>query len=104
MPTPPPPSRFAAAVLEFVDAVPPGRVVTYGDVAAHLGRPPVAARAVGRAMATGGGSVAWWRVVDSRGTPAAQYAAEARGHWDEEGTPCLPDGRADLRRARWSPD
>ncbi|MFN8075860.1 MAG: MGMT family protein [Kineosporiaceae bacterium] len=94
-------SGFADAVLELVDAVPPGRVVTYGDVATLLGRPPVAARAVGRVMATAGGEVCWWRVVTARGDLAPHLIAVAREHWRREATPLLPDGRVDVPRARW---
>ena len=41
--------RFAARVLSTVRRIPPGRVATYGDVAAMAGRPR-AARAVGNIM------------------------------------------------------
>lgn len=40
---------FAARVLAVVRGIPPGRVATYGDVAARAGRPR-AARAVGNIM------------------------------------------------------
>ena len=40
---------FAARVLAIVRRIPPGRVATYGDVAALAGRPR-AARAVGNIM------------------------------------------------------
>jgi methylated-DNA-[protein]-cysteine S-methyltransferase len=40
---------FAARVISVVCAIPPGRVATYGDVAARAGRPG-AARAVGNLM------------------------------------------------------
>ena len=40
------PARFAQRVLAVVRRIPPGRVATYGDVAALAGR-PAAARAVG---------------------------------------------------------
>jgi O-6-methylguanine DNA methyltransferase len=40
---------FAARVLSVVRRIPPGRVATYGDVAAMAGRPR-AARAVGNVM------------------------------------------------------
>ena len=42
---------FAQAVYRAVAAIPPGRTLTYGEVAARIGRSG-AARAVGRAMAT----------------------------------------------------
>jgi O-6-methylguanine DNA methyltransferase len=46
---PGPPSDFTARVLRIVRRIPPGKVVTYGDVAALAGRPG-AARAVGTIM------------------------------------------------------
>jgi len=45
-PTPRRRTAFAAHVLHIVRRIPPGRVTTYGDVAALAGRPG-AARAVG---------------------------------------------------------
>ena len=48
-----PPDRFTQRVLSAVRRIPPGRVSTYGDVAAMAGRPR-AARAVGNIMKTCG--------------------------------------------------
>lgn len=45
----PAPDRFASRVLSVVRRIPPGRVATYGDVAAMAGRPR-AWRAVGNIM------------------------------------------------------
>jgi O-6-methylguanine DNA methyltransferase len=47
--TRPPSTDFAARVLAVVRRIPPGRVATYGDVAAMAGHPR-AARAVGNLM------------------------------------------------------
>ena len=44
-------TRFSTRVLSAVRSIPPGRVATYGDVAALAGRPR-AARAVGNIMRT----------------------------------------------------
>jgi O-6-methylguanine DNA methyltransferase len=49
VPEPPRRSTFARRVLAVVRSIPPGRVATYGDVAASAGRPR-AARAVGTIM------------------------------------------------------
>lgn len=59
---------FADRVYEVVRRVPPGRVVSYGGVAALLGRPR-AARGVGRALRElpDGSDVPWWRVVNYAG-------------------------------------
>jgi len=45
----PPADDFTPRVLAAVRRIPPGRVATYGDVAAMAGR-PLAARAVGNIM------------------------------------------------------
>jgi O-6-methylguanine DNA methyltransferase len=42
-------SKFAARVYELVSEVPAGKVTTYGEVAARMGRPG-ASRAVGAAL------------------------------------------------------
>jgi len=61
------PSAFVTRVLLVVSRIPPGRVATYGDVAALAGRPR-AARAVGTIMRTAGrGGLPYHRVVAAGG-------------------------------------
>ena len=92
--------EFAAAVLDVVDLVPPGQVVTYGGIAAFLGRG--GPRQVGQVMSHWGGAVAWWRVLRADGSPPQGLEREALTAYRREGTPLRPDGRrVDLRRARW---
>jgi methylated-DNA-protein-cysteine methyltransferase-like protein len=64
------PTDFQARVVALVEALAPGDVVTYGELALEAGRPG-AARAVGNIMATVHG-LPWWRVVhaDGRLVPA----------------------------------
>jgi alkylated DNA nucleotide flippase Atl1 len=98
------PGDFATRVLEVVESIPPGRVMSYGDIAEYLGEG--GPRQVGRVMTLWGGGVAWWRVVHSDGTLLASHEYEALGCYREEGTPLRPaaDGvipRLDMRRARW---
>lgn len=57
---------FEQAAVQVLHSVPPGEVVTYGEVAAEAGFPG-AARAVGRLLATGGHDLPWWRVVTATG-------------------------------------
>ncbi len=91
---------FAAQVLDVVDHVPPGQVVTYGDVAEYLG--DGGPRAVGRVMSQYGSAVAWWRVLRADGTPAPGLEDRALAEYRAEGTPLRPDGRrVDMTRARW---
>ena len=96
---------FVERVLEVVDAIPPGRVMTYGDVAATLGSR--AARMVGQVMAYYGGDVPWWRVVRASGHPAVDHEHIALQYYRAEGTPLLGGSgtayRVDLRAARHDP-
>jgi alkylated DNA nucleotide flippase Atl1 len=90
-------------VLDVVDSIPPGRVMSYGDIAEYLGSGP-GPRQVGRVMSTYGGAVAWWRVIHSDGTPAPGHDSVALRHYLAEGTPlrsARPPVRVDMRRARW---
>ena len=98
---------YADRVLEVAEGIPPGRVMTYGDVAEWLeeGGP----RQVGRVMALYGGAVPWWRVVRADGTLLPGHELRALAHYRREGTPLRPAGRSreghiprlDMSRARW---
>jgi len=89
--------RFVEDVLSAVEQVPAGTVVTYGDLAAFVGRG--GPRQVGQVMAVYGSSVCWWRVVRSDGRPARGHEEPAVAHLTAENTP-LRAGRVDLDRAR----
>ena len=96
---------FAARVLDVVEAIPPGRVMSYGDIAEYLGQG--GPRQVGRVMALWGGGVAWWRVIHNDGSLLDGHERAALARYREEGTPMRPDargapGRVDMRRARWN--
>ncbi len=88
---------LADAVLDLVDEVPRGRVVTYGDLAAVVGCGP---RQVGTVMARWGGAVAWWRVLRADGTVAEPVRVRQLELLASEGVP-LRDGRVDLRAVGW---
>ena len=99
MPAPDELPDLASAVLDLVDEVPPGRVVTYGDLAAVVGCGP---RQVGTVMARWGGAVAWWRVLRADGSPPPGLEHEALSRYRTEGTALRPGGRrVDLAVARW---
>ena len=98
-------SDYASRVLDLADSIPPGRVLTYGDIAEYLGRG--GPRQVGRVMALWGGGVPWWRVIHADGGLLPGHEREALEHYRAEGTPLRlrPDGarpRVDLTAARWS--
>ena len=91
---------FTDRVLDLVERIPPGQVLSYGAIAEILaeGGP----RQVGRVMATDGGAVAWWRVVRADGSLTAAHGIGAQEHYAEEGTPMRANGSAvDIRRALW---
>ncbi len=96
---------FAGRVLDVAEAIPPGRVMSYGDIAEYLGEG--GPRQVGRVMALWGGGVAWWRVIHADGSLLAGHERAALARYREEGTPMRPGpdgrpGRVDMRRARWA--
>jgi alkylated DNA nucleotide flippase Atl1 len=99
--------EYAERVLAAAEGIPPGKVMTYGDVAEWLGEG--GPRQVGRVMALYGGAVPWWRVVRSDGGFLPGHELEALGHYQEEGTPLRLASRAaqghiprlDMRQARW---
>jgi alkylated DNA nucleotide flippase Atl1 len=101
----PPATDFAARVLDVVEAIPPGQVMSYGDIAEYLGEG--GPRQVGRVMALWGGGVPWWRVVHADGSLLAGHERAALARYTEEGTPLRTgtDGRPSgvrMRQARWS--
>ena len=70
-------SQFSLRVLAVVRRIPPGRVVTYGDVAALAGRPG-AARAVGNIMrGCGRPDVPCHRVIAAGGRLGGYGGSEA---------------------------
>ncbi|GAA2650233.1 MGMT family protein [Streptomyces vastus] len=99
--------EYAERVLEVAELIPPGRVMTYGDVAEWLGEG--GPRQVGRVMALYGGAVPWWRVIRADGVLLPGQELEALGHYQAEGTPLKEASRAseghlprvDMKRARW---
>ncbi len=86
-------------MLDLVAEVPPGRVTTYGEIAARAGsRSP---RLAGRVLSEmSDEDTPWHRVLRANGTPAPQIAAEQLARLRAEGV-FADDGRVDLRRYRW---
>jgi alkylated DNA nucleotide flippase Atl1 len=89
---------YVAIVLAAVDRIPPGRVMSYGDVAELVGSG--SARTVGGVLARHGHEVAWQRVVLATGEPAPSSPEQALRLLRAEGVPLRGD-RVDMARARW---
>lgn len=84
-------------VRVVVAAIPPGRVLAYGDVAARAGLR--SARLVGRIMSEDGQDLPWHRVLRANGTPAPQIAREQLARLRAEGV-LAKDGRIPMARYR----
>lgn len=102
------------AVLAVVEAIPPGKVMSYGDVADAVGPHAeldedggaYAGRVVGLVMARCGEAVPWWRVIRASGQPPRGHEANAWPHYLAEATPTIgtaDDYRIDMKLARYVP-
>lgn len=107
--------EFIEQVMRMVRSIPPGRVMTYGDIAivlrARAERAGLAEsygpRMVGFVMSRFGSALPWWRVIRAGGYPPRSLQAEALPFYIAEGTPLVGDENAyriDIRRARFHPD
>lgn len=93
---------YSSRVLDVVDSIPAGRVMSYGDIAEYLGAG--GPRQVGQVLARYGGGAPWWRVIHADGTPAPGHEARALEHYLAEGTPlrsATSPVRVNMRQARW---
>jgi methylated-DNA-protein-cysteine methyltransferase-like protein len=95
-----------ARIYRVVQAIPPGRVASYGQVATLAGLPR-GARQVGRALAVCPRSLPWHRVLNSAGRIALPEDDPAREHQrrrlSREGVVVI-EGRVNLRQFGWRPD
>jgi methylated-DNA-protein-cysteine methyltransferase-like protein len=92
------PGPFAVAVLDAVERIPPGRVMSYGDIAEYVGHGT--ARMVGRVLAVHGHEVPWHRVLRADGTSAPQIRDRQLALLRAEGVPIRGD-RVDMAVARY---
>ena len=92
------PSPFARRVLDIIDGIPAGRVMTYGLIATIVTGHP---RQVGQVMTRWADETHWHRVVYANGTPATCHGDNALVLLRGEGTPMRGD-RVDLALALWS--
>jgi alkylated DNA nucleotide flippase Atl1 len=81
-----------------VARIPPGKVMTYGDVAEYLGAGTP--RTVGTVMAKHGHEVPWQRVVQASGRPAEPHVERALALLRKDGCP-LRGEKVVMSQARW---
>jgi len=99
------PEEYTELVLQLVERIPAGRVMSYGAIAEALadvsGRQ--SARQVGTIMARYGGGVPWHRVVNSAGRVPPGHEARAITLLEKEGTP-MRSGHVIMEIAAWYPE
>jgi methylated-DNA-protein-cysteine methyltransferase-like protein len=110
---PSPPRSTAGAIAKIyavIQRIPPGKVATYGQVAALAGLPR-RARMVGAALRNtpDGLSLPWQRVINAQGTVSRRSGLGVEEGYqrhllEEEGIVFDERGRIDLERYRWDPD
>ncbi len=103
---------FYATVWMIARRVPPGKVSTYGQIAAWIPTPPgvseadhaaYRARWAGSAMAACPDDVPWQRVINSQGKISQRPGAERqRALLEGEGVVFDPRDRIDLKRFGWA--
>ncbi len=86
---------FTEAVIQVLEALEPGDVMAYGEVATEAGYPG-AARAVGNLLRTVPG-LPWWRVVNAAGRLAPRSEKEQAQRLRSEGVKVV-NGRVRLRK------
>lgn len=114
--SPPDPKAYAAKVYDLVRAIPPGRVMAYGRIAAFI-LPPLdmdpgqylklSPRWVGQAMANCPEEVPWQRVINSQGkvSPRPGYGPMVqRSLLEQEGVTFDAKERVDFEQYGWEPD
>jgi methylated-DNA-protein-cysteine methyltransferase-like protein len=113
--SPPDPKAYAEQVFTIVATIPPGRVMTYGQVALLIPPPPgvdpadyvkLSPRWVGSAMAQAPETVPWQRVINSQGKISLRPgigAQEQRHRLESEGVVFDARDRVDLKVFGWQP-
>ena len=108
----PDPQTFNTMVWKIVRQIPPGKVATYGQIAAFIPPPEgmeaadstaYGARWVGSAMAACPADVPWQRVINAQGKISLRKAAEVqRRLLEAEGVSFDRRQRVDLERYGWA--
>lgn len=104
-----PVATFRERVLAIVRAVPPGHVVTYGQVAELAGAPRAARQVGGVLFGLRDGEVddlPWQRVINAGGKISTYKIGSGelqRALLEAEQVVFDADGRVDLSRYRWQP-
>ncbi len=88
-------------ILSAVSEIPEGKVATYGQIAALIGKERNA-RLVGRVLSVAGfyGDYPCHRVVNAAGRTAPHFS-EQRALLEEEGVEFKENGTVDMKKYKW---
>ncbi len=99
-------STYRDVIYEIVKQIPPGKVVSYGQIARLV--PRCTARMVGFAMASCPEEVPWQRVINSQGKISPRgvgYGAEIQRQYLEAEWVIFDDeNRVDFNQFGWQPE
>jgi methylated-DNA-protein-cysteine methyltransferase related protein len=99
-------SEFKERVFQIVDSIPPGRVMSYGQIAALAGA-AWAAWEVGQIANKGPEKLPWQRVVNKQGGLARGWPyggiAGHRAALEAEGVKVSEDNKIDIKNLLWNP-
>lgn len=98
-------SEFKDRVYGLVAAIPKGKVMTYGQIAAHAGA-AWAAWEVGQIAHTGPADLPWQRVVNKSGGLARGYPGGFDGHKQalaKDGVAVDEDYKVNIEQLLWRP-
>ncbi|PID03292.1 MULTISPECIES: MGMT family protein [unclassified Sporosarcina] len=101
---------FTEQAVAIIQAIPPGRVMTYGQVAAEAGNPR-GARQISRILHSMSAKyeLPWHRVINAQGGISTPENAQSKGETQRErllaeGVQFNENGRVSLDTYRWHPD
>ncbi|MFJ7726083.1 MGMT family protein [Neobacillus sp. NPDC097160] len=99
---------FTVTVVEIIQNIPEGKVMTYGQIAGLAGSPR-AARQVVRILHSMSRKhrLPWWRVINAKGQIALQEDESYNEQWmslEAEGVQVGLNGVIDLGRFQWRPE
>lgn len=97
--------NFKRNVYELVSAIPPGKTMTYGDIATLCGNPR-AARQVGGLAHFGPIDLPWHRIVNKSGGLASGFPGGKKVQQsllEDEGLQVLDFRIVDFEEHRWNP-
>lgn len=99
---------FKERVIYIIQAIPEGKVMSYGQVAAAAGSPRAARQVGGILRAASLDTLPWWRVINNAGYISIKGSFEATPQVQksllvQEGVPVSADMQVDMNKYRYMP-